>query len=1014
MEFWIYRSQFEPLPTEENVRSFERYLADRVMKMFKVKLRVRILYFRASGASRKIELSHCDLTGDLWVRSFEDVFMFISLLIDHGSISDFQVKLEFSPTTFSYVKLFGVNMSNGIFKNDDRASLNNLIVNLENSTWVNKDYAFMELLEVLSISIVSSELTRTCSACNLFTIHGHDEFFVPDTTNYFLKSILENCHHPRDPIFSLINNIFRAEGSLQNKITTSHIEIILTNNTFIIEGSMSFNVGLHFEIINLLIQCSAGKMAQRNLGQSDVIYTCYPVCEQQSKYSLESGRLIMSGGLTNYEGEDGLMLGIQESGTIEETNVPSCQSCPLGAKCENGIQVLPNYWGYLTSKPSVAMIRCPDGYCCQDNETCKGIDSCNTGRTGTLCGFCEENLTESIFTPTCILKESCKSGFVTTLFISAALFYALFLLSFSTIKNKIIDALKKGYTMCKKRCKCDKDKSKDCNKQTVTEEGKTDDSGFKYMQILFYYVQDSKLFTIYLPALDAKTENVVVKFLEFSPMLLGAYIEATDLCLVGSSAIIKVVFELLFRFLVMMFLGCIYLIQEFLSQYITRKAFMLKLKVKLVEAFLLTVLVSYKKLLIGTFTLVQCVEIKDSSVLFIKANIECYTWWQIAILIYICICVVPLIFVLSHLPFCMKVMNISVRTFILSCIFPLPIIIWYLVMQSRRRCKSRGSDKDKGENMDILSDNKNTAETDNIPLRDVHIKAENTDITESQNIKTGPLITDKTKKGSFSKQEVPGVEAQERLVTKVEAAKSQSPDIGEGTVTEHLISSSSGKELHIAEEGKKQLVESYTEKLPEIKDDVLVDASVMNESSLNQVFKSAITECREEINMVEDYVEAMENEKVSCKKAIEDSLRKHHKCLNFFGIRFTWLGVHMLYRLALVACRTFITEPVTRLYPMGALVLVMAVANAFIKPYKYQKANITATLSYVANLCIAGLNLVKAHLVAFGCDTNCQFRDTVVQYMDTFENVLLLYAPIAAIGLWILYTVVKLILPKGE
>ena len=122
----------------------------------------------------------------------------------------------------------------------------------------------------------------------------------------------------------------------------------------------------------------------------------------------------------------------------------------------------------------------------------------------------------------------------------------------------------------------------------------------------------------------------------------------------------------------------------------------------------------------------------------------------------------------------------------------------------------------------------------------------------------------------------------------------------------------------------------------------------------------------------------------------------------------------MLYRLVLVACRTFITEPVRQLYPMSALVLTIATVNAITRPYKDQRANITATLSYIANLCIAVLNLVKAHLVAFGCDTNCSFRDTVAQYKDSFENVLFMYASIVATSIWFIYTIVQKILPNRK
>ena len=123
-----------------------------------------------------------------------------------------------------------------------------------------------------------------------------------------------------------------------------------------------------------------------------------------------------------------------------------------------------------------------------------------------------------------------------------------------------------------------------------------------------------------------------------------------------------------------------------------------------------------------------------------------------------------------------------------------------------------------------------------------------------------------------------------------------------------------------------------------------------------------------------------------------------------FGIRFTWLGVHKIYRVILVGCRTFITEPVTRLYAMTALVTMMTALNAFTKPYKVQRANTTATLSFLATLLITIIKTGKAHLVNFGCDTSFEYRDTVVKYMGTVEDVLLLYVPLVAMGLWVIQT----------
>ena len=90
----------------------------------------------------------------------------------------------------------------------------------------------------------------------------------------------------------------------------------------------------------------------------------------------------------------------------------------------------------------------------------------------------------------------------------------------------------------------------------------------------------------------------------------------------------------------------------------------------------------------------------------------------------------------------------------------------------------------------------------------------------------------------------------------------------------------------------------------------------------------------------------------------------------------------------------------------------MAIGNTIKKPYKDPKANTTATISYVANLCMAVLNLVKAHLIAYGCETSCDHRDTIIEYIGGFEKVLLLYAPLAAIGLWIVCQGLQKIIKK--
>ena len=100
------------------------------------------------------------------------------------------------------------------------------------------------------------------------------------------------------------------------------------------------------------------------------------------------------------------------------------------------------------------------------------------------------------------------------------------------------------------------------------------------------------------------------------------------------------------------------------------------------------------------------------------------------------------------------------------------------------------------------------------------------------------------------------------------------------------------------------------------------------------------------------------------------TLLEHYKTMKIFGIRFTWLGIHKLYRTILVACNTYITEPLTRIYFMSLMLLIIAVLNAVVKPYKQNTTNSVAVLSYAANLCIAMVNIGKSYMMTFGVATN--------------------------------------------
>ena len=350
-----------------------------------------------------------------------------------------------------------------------------------------------------------------------------------------------------------------------------------------------------------------------------------------------------------------------------------CFPCPVGAVCNGTVRALPNYWGYRNQIDEVTMIRCPDGYCCNDNETCIGVNSCNTGRTGTLCSNCQNNLTESLFLPNYIQTKNCHENLVLCLYTLGALIYTIFLLFSDIAKDKIIRIFKKCLQVMKSRNK-PVDKSMDNSGESGTTEHdkeRLESSDIKYIQILCYYVQDAALFKIHLPDDGKSGESAFVQIIQVSPDLLASFLtRATDICFKSHfPALTKVLFKSLFGPYVMVFIFSIFMTQKLLSNFIKRNSQSYStLKALLVKAYLMALLLSFQQIVTGAFTLVQCVDIGGSGVLYIQGDIKCYTWWQVVTQFFIFGNIIPILFVLSMTPHFVKNNTMSVGLFILASI----------------------------------------------------------------------------------------------------------------------------------------------------------------------------------------------------------------------------------------------------------------------------------------------------------------------------------------------------------
>ena len=720
---------------------------------------------------------------------------------------------------------------------------------------------------------------------------------------------------------------------------------------------------------------------------------------------------------------------------LDQSLIPHCYPCPVGAACDppKTPNSLPNYWGYRNQSGYLTLIRCPPDYCCTGNDTCEGIDSCKTGRTGTLCGTCKSNLTEALFSVKCLSFENCRDTLIVVMYLLCVLGYSIMLLVSETIKNKITEAFKKMSKIWKQRCHCKKRQDFSDNVQQLVEifnkagkvmydgeaksnrslsadetsnqiavndasdsktpkQDKESDSGMKYIQILFYYVQDATLFKVHLPVDGQQSESIVVKILEFSPeVLVAIYVKTVDLCFSsGLTSVTKVLAKSVFGYCVMLFIFLIYLVQKSISRFACKQSeFWVTLRSRLIQAFIMTVLFSLQKLVIGVFSLVQCVQIIDKSVLYIEGDIECYTWWQNVIQVYICINVIPLLFIVSHAPFYVQDKTMSVRMFILNCILPLPAFLYFItnrLIEAKRRTnlksftlpalvhfaavkflrkgkKVSGMEQETAMIQQTASQAYCGPEDIDIPF----IEAEESNISSNENsIRHRTRLEDSV-----------GGSSDENLV-QLRIGNSK----GVQTTAVHNVCDRCLGDIHT----RRCFQDNEMQTFSQIETNDKRDASVQ------------CTELEAQSSKVSVTIEHSKNE-----EAILHTLLKHNKCLQVHGIRFTWLGIHQAYRVILVVCNTYITEPLPRLWAMTTALMLISVANTFMKPYQDDKANKTAILSYVANLCIAMINIGRTFLATFSCKTNCSVVDTLLWYFSSCEEILLIYLPVGTFVMWVIY-----------
>ena len=386
-----------------------------------------------------------------------------------------------------------------------------------------------------------------------------------------------------------LGTLFMLSGGHQINLDNIILDIseVTPENEFVF--IISFKEGRTI-VQDVEIICPRSFQLQEKLATQHQL-NCDKMCSD-TEYSFQNGRGILNGSSPVQKFLEGNNLGsnyLEEQRSLILHKIhPICNACPIGAVCNKyGIKALPGYWGYVTDAGFATMIRCPIGYCCTGSDTCLSVSSCNDERLGILCGNCELNLTESLFSPITVPIGNCSSTVVIVLYTGCALIYALIMLTAGAIKEKVKGALKfiLSFLIRWGRSKHEHKETHEleangskieemepnsslklATRETTQDYGET--SSVAYVQILFYFVQDSSLFKVDLPEEQADDETIWIKFLEFTPeAIVRVYKKVSQLCIVSDNVpVIKVLLQSLFGPYILSFLLIVYLVQSAFSR----------------------------------------------------------------------------------------------------------------------------------------------------------------------------------------------------------------------------------------------------------------------------------------------------------------------------------------------------------------------------------------------------------------------------------------------------------------
>lgn len=393
------------------------------------------------------------------------------------------------------------------------------------------------------------------------------------------------------------------------------------------------------------------------------------------------------------------------------TNNQSCRQCPLGGLCYSGI-IRPknNFWGFKKHDgQDIAFVQLPDGYGCNKRQ-CRSFDSCAIGRTGTLCGTCENGMTESMLSPECISNKKCD---IATFWGLAVLLLSCYLVFF-VFKKEIFQLFKLQRFWSQSRNvntenSCDTDYMRfedDALESTAVGSILVDSSATVnsscestldkvdyesnvstgIIKILFYFYQIESLFRTFRYKINYDSAIIVRSI--FSNFLKFDFFEnrATSTCgIYNATPVDKILIRLAFVASLFSLLGVLFII----TKYCTKKRAIeiggslerkgrLSLPNKIIVATFEIFLLNFALFASTIFRLLNCVQVNRDFFLYIQGNIRCYQEWQYALIALIIIWVLPFCAFIFMLPGLLMHRGIRRTGLLIGCVFPLAPLLTVL------------------------------------------------------------------------------------------------------------------------------------------------------------------------------------------------------------------------------------------------------------------------------------------------------------------------------------------------